>query len=113
MLKKIYHIFLRLLIRAGANVIFELLALKKPTLLIPLSKKISRGDQVLNANSFEKEGYSLVLDEDEMIEKHNLMEKLSELQSRKNDFVKNMSNSQMKNGVDAIINVIMNSIKKK
>ena len=48
-----------------------------------------------------------------MIEKHNLMEKLSELQSRKNEFVKNMSNSQMKNGVDAIINVIMNSIKKK
>ncbi len=42
--------------RAGANVIFELLALKKPTLLIPLSKKISRGDQILNANSFEKEG---------------------------------------------------------
>ena len=99
--------------RAGANVIFELLALKKPTLLIPLSKKSSRGDQILNANSFAKEGYSLVLDEDEMIEKHNLMEKLSELQSRKNDFVKNMSNSQMKNGVDAIINVIMNSIKKK
>ena len=99
--------------RAGANVIFELLALKKPTLLIPLSKKSSRGDQILNANSFAKEGYSLVLDEDEMIEKHNLMEKLSELQLRKNDLVKNMSNSEMKNGVDAIINVIMNSIKKK
>ena len=65
--------------RAGANVIFELLALKKPTLLIPLSKKSSRGDQILNAKSFAKEGYSLVLDEDEMIEKHNLMERLSEL----------------------------------
>ena len=64
--------------RAGANVIFELLALKKPTLLIPLSKKNSRGDQILNANSFEKEGYSLVLDEDEMIEKGNIVEKLNE-----------------------------------
>ena len=48
-----------------------------------------------------------------MIEKHNLMEKLSELQLRKNDLVKSMSNSEMKNGVDAIINVIVNSIKKK
>lgn len=99
--------------RAGANVIFELLALKKPTLLIPLSKKSSRGDQILNAKSFAKEGYSLVLDEDEMIEKHNLMERLSELKSRKNEFIKNMNNSQMKSGVDAIINVIMSSIKKK
>lgn len=68
--------------RAGANVIFELLALKKPTLLIPLSKKISRGDQILNANSFEKEGYSLVLDEDEMIGKHNIIEKLTELKKK-------------------------------
>ena len=48
-----------------------------------------------------------------MMEKHNLMEKLLELQVRKNDFIKNMNNSQMKNGVDAIINIIMNSIKKK
>ena len=99
--------------RAGANVIFELLALKKPTLLIPLSKKSSRGDQILNANSFAKEGYSLVLDEDEMMEKHNLLERLFELRSKKSELIKNMTNSEMKNGVDAIINVIMNSIKKK
>ncbi len=38
--------------RAGANSIFEFLALKKPTLLIPLSKKASRGDQILNSRSF-------------------------------------------------------------
>lgn len=48
-----------------------------------------------------------------MIEKHNLMEKLSDLRLRKDEFVKNMSNSKMKSGVDAIINVIMNSIQKK
>ena len=99
--------------RAGANVIFELLALKKPTLLIPLSKKISRGDQVLNANSFEKEGYSLVLDEDEMMEKHNLINKLNDLKNRKDELIKNMSKSDAKNGVEAIITVIMNSIDKK
>ena len=99
--------------RAGANVIFELLALRKPTLLIPLSKKSSRGDQILNANSFAKEGYSLVLDEDEMMEKHNLLERLFELRSKKSELIKNMTNSEMKNGVDAILNVIMKSINKK
>lgn len=98
--------------RAGANVIFELLALKKPTLLIPLSKKISRGDQVMNADSFEKEGYSLVLDEDQMMEKHNLKESLKELKEQRGTLIKNMENSTMKNGVDAIIKVILKSIEK-
>ncbi|MGL5380879.1 undecaprenyldiphospho-muramoylpentapeptide beta-N-acetylglucosaminyltransferase [Clostridium sp.] len=97
--------------RAGANVIFELLALKKPTLLIPLSKKTSRGDQVLNANSFEKEGYSIVLDEDKMLEDGRLfMKKVKELRETKNNLIKNMENSNTKNGVDAILEVILNSI---
>ncbi|MEG1004402.1 MAG: undecaprenyldiphospho-muramoylpentapeptide beta-N-acetylglucosaminyltransferase, partial [Clostridium sp.] len=55
--------------RAGANSIFEFLALRKPTLLIPLSKNASRGDQILNANSFEKEGFSLVMQEEELANK--------------------------------------------
>ena len=96
--------------RAGANGIFELLALKKPTLLIPLSKKVSRGDQILNAKSFEKEGYSIVLDEDEMVDKNLLMEKINELKSKKVELIKNMENSEMKNGVDAIIDIIMDAI---
>ena len=96
--------------RAGANGIFELLALKKPTLLIPLSKKVSRGDQILNAASFEKEGYSLVLDEDEMMEKDLLMSILEELKSKKNELIMNMEKSTAKNGVDAIIDIIMKSI---
>ena len=44
--------------RAGANAICELLALHKPNLLIPLSANASRGDQILNARSFERQGYS-------------------------------------------------------
>lgn len=98
--------------RAGANVIFELLALKKPTLLIPLSKKSSRGDQVLNAASFEREGYSIVLDEDEMLEQHNLIEKIDELKMRKETLLTNMSKSTMKNGVDKILDVIFESIRR-
>ncbi|MDU5109485.1 MAG: undecaprenyldiphospho-muramoylpentapeptide beta-N-acetylglucosaminyltransferase [Clostridium sp.] len=97
--------------RAGANVIFELLALKKPTLLIPLSKKISRGDQILNANSFEKEGFSLVLDEDEMMEDNKkLIIKLDELREKKAVLVQNMNNSGVSNGVEAILGVIIKSI---
>ena len=52
--------------RAGSNAICELLALKKPNLLIPLSAKASRGDQILNARSFEKQGFSAVMEEEEI-----------------------------------------------
>lgn len=50
--------------RAGANAIFEILALQKPNLLIPLSVG-TRGDQILNARSFEAQGFSKVLVESE------------------------------------------------
>ncbi|MCB6804098.1 glycosyltransferase, partial [Enterocloster bolteae] len=52
--------------RAGANAICELLALRKPNLLIPLSAKASRGDQILNARSFERQGFSMVLEEEDL-----------------------------------------------
>jgi UDP-N-acetylglucosamine--N-acetylmuramyl-(pentapeptide) pyrophosphoryl-undecaprenol N-acetylglucosamine transferase len=50
--------------RAGATTLFELLALCKPALLIPLGTGASRGDQILNAESFEKLGYCKVLRQD-------------------------------------------------
>lgn len=51
--------------RAGANAIFEILSMKKPNILVPLPSGSSRGDQILNAEAFEKSGYSYVLrDED-------------------------------------------------
>ena len=52
--------------RAGANAICELLALRKPNLLIPLSANASRGDQILNARSFERQGFSAVMEEEEI-----------------------------------------------
>lgn len=50
--------------RAGSNAIFEFLALRKPMLLIPLSQAASRGDQVQNARSFERQGFCEVLEEE-------------------------------------------------
>ena len=52
--------------RAGANVICEIQALKKPNVLIPLGKDASRGDQLLNAESFRKRGFSSVLLEEDL-----------------------------------------------
>ena len=95
--------------RAGANSIFEFLALRKPTLLIPLSKKASRGDQILNANSFEKEGYALVMEE-EQISKESFMKKVKELQSNKEKLIKNMNVGKDKVGNDAVIETILAAI---
>ena len=55
-----------LLSRAGANALCEIQALKKPALLIPYPKEVSRGDQVLNAESFRERGFSRVLDQAEL-----------------------------------------------
>ncbi|XEC94243.1 undecaprenyldiphospho-muramoylpentapeptide beta-N-acetylglucosaminyltransferase [Paenibacillus tarimensis] len=52
--------------RAGANSIFEFLSLHKPMLLIPLTKEQSRGDQIVNANSFRESGFCEVLYEENM-----------------------------------------------
>lgn len=52
--------------RAGANTLFELLALGKPNLLVPLSPRVSRGDQVENAEYARARGLSRVLSEDEL-----------------------------------------------
>ncbi|WP_274600981.1 undecaprenyldiphospho-muramoylpentapeptide beta-N-acetylglucosaminyltransferase [Clostridium yunnanense] len=98
--------------RAGANVIFEILALKKPNILIPLSAKVSRGDQVLNAKSFEKNGYSIVI-EDEELNKEKLLEKLEILNNDRNKYISSMRESKGKDGVSNIISVIMNCVAEK
>ncbi|MGL4452616.1 MAG: undecaprenyldiphospho-muramoylpentapeptide beta-N-acetylglucosaminyltransferase [Sarcina sp.] len=95
--------------RAGANAIFELLALKKPHILIPLSAKASRGDQVLNAKSFKNSGYSIVIEEEEL-NKELLESKLKELYRNKNLYIENMTKGGQGNGIDNIINVIKNAV---
>lgn len=97
--------------RAGANVIFELLSLKKPALLIPLSKKSSRGDQILNAASFKKSGYSDILFEEDL-NKDNLVKKVQLLYKDKSKYVKSMENSPYINGASSVINVIEKYTKK-
>lgn len=91
--------------RAGANVIFELLALKKPNILIPLSKKSSRGDQILNAASFEKAGYSIVIQEEDL-KADILKNKINELYKNKKKYIDKMNASTTKNSVENIVGLI-------
>ena len=91
--------------RAGANAICELLALKKPNLLVPLSKAVSRGDQILNARSFEKQGYSMVIEEEEL-NAEVLADALHTLYSEREKYIRRMEESSEKNGVDTILALI-------
>lgn len=97
--------------RAGANSIFEFLALKKPTILIPLSRKASRGDQILNSKSFAKEGYSLMIEEEDLKD-DALYNKILELKNRKSELITNMEKSQSTNASETIVNILLESIKK-
>jgi len=91
--------------RAGANAICELLALKKPSLLIPLSKSASRGDQILNAQSFQAQGYSLVLQEEDLTPE-SLIAHVILLLTRKDELVHVMNQSKQQDAVSIIIGLI-------
>jgi len=91
--------------RAGANSIFEFLALKKPNLLIPLPKAQSRGDQIENAESFKNQGFSKVLHE-ENIDSLTFVMEIIDLYTYKDKYIAAMENSLMTNGVSEVIRVI-------
>lgn len=91
--------------RAGANAICELLALKKPNLLIPLSAKASRGDQILNANSFKNQGFSMVLDEDDLSE-DTLIKAVDELFTNRDKYRKAMEESNLTDSISKIMDLI-------
>lgn len=91
--------------RAGANAICELLALKKPNILIPLPAAASRGDQILNANSFKKQGFSEVIDE-EKITDDLLLETINNVYNNRSKYVEAMEKSPQQNGVEAVISLI-------
>lgn len=91
--------------RAGANAICELLELRKPALLIPLSAAASRGDQILNAKSFKKQGFSDVLEE-EQITSDLLLKKINELFDNRQTYITAMEKSNASNAVSTIISLI-------
>ena len=75
--------------RAGSNAIFELLAIHKPMLLVPLAASKSRGDQILNAEYFTSKGLALQIEE-EQFEMQSVTEQFDELVKEKNRLLSNI-----------------------
>lgn len=91
--------------RAGANAICELQALKKPNLLIPLSANASRGDQILNARSFEKQGFSMVLEEEELTDQV-LLDAVHKLYENRDTYRAAMENAPGQDSIAVICDLI-------
>ena len=96
--------------RAGANVICELLAMKKPNLLIPLPAGASRGDQILNARSFNKQGYSAVLEEENMTNEV-LLSAINDLYDNREKYIDAMESSTLNDAINIIVNLINTTCK--
>lgn len=88
--------------RAGANAICELLALRKPNILIPLPAASSRGDQILNARSFEAQGFSIVIQEEELLPAL-LVDKVHELYFTRQTYCDAMSDSGQMDSIATIV----------
>ncbi len=95
--------------RAGANAICELLALKKPNILIPLPASSSRGDQLLNAQSFASQGFSLVLTEDDLTPEL-LAEKTREVYLSRQTYCDAMSKSSQMDSARTILELIQSAV---
>lgn len=91
--------------RAGANAICEILALKKPNILIPLSAAASRGDQILNAESFEHQGYSYVIKE-ESLTNETLLTGVNEVFENSQTYIEAMSQSTQNDATETIVALI-------
>ena len=91
--------------RAGANAICELLALRKPSVLIPLSLAASRGDQILNAQSFEKHGYAKMLQE-ENLTNETLLAAVNDVFENHDHYIKAMELSTKSDAITMICDMI-------
>lgn len=91
--------------RAGANSICEILALRKPNILIPLSAAASRGDQLLNAHSFEKQGFSHVLEE-EGLSDASLLKAINHTYENRQSYISQMEQSVLHDAVDTVVTLI-------
>lgn len=94
-----------ILSRAGANSICEILALRKPHVLVPLSAAASRGDQILNARSFEKQGFSTVLEEESLTD-DTLYQAICSTYEQRQKFVDAMNQSSLSDAVGIIMDLI-------
>ena len=93
--------------RAGANAIFELLTLRKPNILIPLPG--GRGDQILNAESFQQQGYSVMIDQDDLSTSY-LFNKINDLYVNRAEYIKTMSASEQNDAIGIITDLLVKTV---
>ena len=91
--------------RAGSNSIFEFLSLKIPMVLIPLSKQASRGDQLLNAASFKKQGFAHVIEEEDLSERI-LIETVDRVYKDRKVIIDKMNRFEEEDGLKRLYNLI-------
>ena len=97
----------KIISRAGSNFIFEFLSLEKPMILIPLSKKSSRGDQIENANAFEQQGFAEVILE-ENLTKDSLLDTILTVFSNREKYQNNMEDWNSDCSLDKLFDLITN-----
>lgn len=91
--------------RAGSNTIFELLTLAKPMLLIPLPKKSSRGDQIINAKCFYKNNFANMILQEELTSQ-SLLQKIEDTLANKAKYIESMKKEKNPNGTQTLIKLI-------
>lgn len=96
--------------RAGSNAINEFLLLKMPNILVPLPTENSRGDQILNAEQFEEQGFSYLLRQEDITEE-TLLKALETVYTHREDYRKAMD-VKAKNGTKEVAAVIKKQLKK-
>lgn len=97
--------------RAGSNAIFEFVALKKPTILVPLPKGASRGDQIENAKSFESQGLTHTLYQED-ITTESLLKAIEKLKQDSPRLIQNMSKAKLQDGADNLLKEIYKLVNK-
>ncbi|MFQ9704380.1 MAG: glycosyltransferase [Enterocloster clostridioformis] len=76
----------------------------------PLSAAASRGDQILNANSFAKQGFSKVLEE-EALSDDSLLDAINDLYLNRNSYIQSMEQSNLNNAVKTVVSLIESCVK--
>jgi len=96
--------------RAGSNAIWEFVFLKKPAILIPLPAASSRGDQILNAKSFKKQGFSEVINEEDLTDEL-LVDTINKLYENRDTYVEAMEKSGCMDAVKTITKLLVDACK--
>ena len=88
--------------RAGSNAIFELLSLSKPMILVPLPTGSSRGEQMLNAKSFQAKGYAEIIPDEKLSDDYLFLGTINNVYENRDKYIEAMKNSGFKaiNNID-------------